>query len=234
MAIGCDGTNVNTGTKNGVIKRLEETLNSTLHWFVCMLHGNELPLRKIFTSLDGRTSGPKCFTGFIGKQLHNCEIRDIISFEPVAVPELQLINIDELSTDQKYLYEIYHAVSGGNFPEDLAKRNPSGLNHARWVTTANRILRLYVSVEEPSKNLKTLVKFVMTVYIPMWFQIKANPFVHSGAHHLFQSVKLMLQQSSEVQEIVFPVLQRNGYFAHPENILLAMISDTRPHVRELA
>ena len=33
--------------------------------------------------------------------------------------------------------------------------------------------------------------------------------------------------------IIDPVIHCNAYFAHPENILLAMITDHRPHVREL-
>jgi hypothetical protein len=74
----------------------------------------------------------------------------------------------------------------------------------------------------------------MTVYIPMWFQIESNPYVHSGAIHLFRTAKQMEKQVLPVQKIVLPVLQRNAYFAHPESILLCMISDSRPHVRELA
>ena len=36
-----------------------------------------------------------------------------------------------------------------------------------------------------------------------------------------------------MKAVVNPVLQRNAFFGHPENILLAMISDPRKHVREL-
>ena len=39
-AIGCDGTNVNTGTKGGIIRLLEKSLRRPLHWFVCMLMAN--------------------------------------------------------------------------------------------------------------------------------------------------------------------------------------------------
>lgn len=234
VAIGCDGTNVNTGTKNGIIKRIEDSIERPLHWFICMLHANELPLRHLFSSLDGKTSGPRCFTGPIGKQLQNCETKVVVSFTPIAALLVTTIDKNDLSTDQKYLHEMHQAVSSGMLSEDLAKRSPGSLNHARWLTTANRILRLYVSVENPCENLKTLVKFVMTVYIPMWFQIKTNPYVHSGAIHLFQTAKLMEKQVVPVQKIVLPVLQRNAYFAHPENILLCMISDSRPYVRELA
>jgi hypothetical protein len=233
VAIGCDGTNVNTGMKNGVIKRIEDTLGRPLHWFICMLHANELPLRHLFNSLDGKTSGPRSFTGPIGKELQKCEAKVIVSFTPIEVPVISIEKTD-LSTDQKYMHEMYDAISRGLLSDDLAKRSPGCLNHARWLTTANRILRLYVSSNEPSQSLITLVEFVMLVYIPMWFKIKANPYVQSGAMHLYQTAKLMKEQSIAVQKIVFPVLQRNAYFGHPENILLSMISDSRPHIRELA
>lgn len=38
----------------------------------------------------------------------------------------------------------------------------------------------------------------------------------------------------EYKTLVFDVIQRNSYFAHSENILLAMMEDSRPYVRELA
>jgi len=34
--------------------------------------------------------------------------------------------------------------------------------------------------------------------------------------------------------IVDPIIQRNSYFAHPKNLLLSMMTDDRPHIRELA
>ena len=129
---------------------------------------------------------------------------------------------------------MYDAVSRGLLPDDLAKKSPGSLNHARWLTTANRILRLSVSIDEPSPNLITIVKFVMMAYIPMWFEIKCNPYVHMGARHFYRTPKLMKEQGIEVKHVVFPVLKRNIYFAHPENILLVIIFDKRHITRELA
>jgi len=34
-AVGCDGTNVNTGAVGGVIRLQEEQIGKTLQWFVC-------------------------------------------------------------------------------------------------------------------------------------------------------------------------------------------------------
>ena len=42
-----------------------------------------------------------------------------------------------------------------------------------------------------------------------------------------------MQLDQMLQEIVVPVVHCNAYFAHSENILLSMVTDERPPVREL-
>lgn len=54
IALGCDGTVTNTGTKGGILRLIELNLKRSLHWFICQLHGNELPLCHLFHSVDGR------------------------------------------------------------------------------------------------------------------------------------------------------------------------------------
>lgn len=44
-AIASDGTKVNTGHLAGVIVLAEQELGRQVHWLVCLLHENELPLR---------------------------------------------------------------------------------------------------------------------------------------------------------------------------------------------
>src|SRR6218665_2787987 len=166
--VGCDGTNLKTGHTAGVIRRLEESFEHPLQWLVCLRHANDLPLRHLFEALDGATTGPRGFPGSIGKRLVTCSEQPVSSFEPVQLTE-QLSNVDpkELSTDQGYLMEICNTTSIGECGVDLAMRNLGCLNHSRWLTTANRILRLYVSDRKPSENLKTLVTYIIRVYAPM-------------------------------------------------------------------
>ena len=102
--------------------------------------------------LDGKTSGPKGFSGEAGKKLENCEQNKVIDFDPIS-SELTVVDRDQLSTDQQYMYEIHRAVVSGECSPDLARRNPGKMVHSRWLTTANRLLRLYVSEESPSENL---------------------------------------------------------------------------------
>ena len=106
IALSCDGTSVNTGPKGGVIRLLEVKLNKPLHWFVCHLHANELPLHHFIDKLDGKTGGPRGFIGEMGKSLEGCGKLRIIEFERIP-SGLPFVDREELSTDQKYLYDIH-------------------------------------------------------------------------------------------------------------------------------
>lgn len=232
--VGCDGTAVNTGHNGGVIRQFEELLQKPLQWLVCLLHTNELLLRHLFHHLDGATTGPKCFSGPIGKALTACTELHITSYEPIPLLQpLPHVDVKDLSTDQQYLWQMCQAVSKGHCPCDLALRKPGLMNHSRWLTTANRILRLYVGLDTPSNNIKTLVTFIIRVYAPTWFAIKTQPSCKDGAKHLHGMMVRTRYLSSSLKKVIDPVIQRNGFYGHPENVLLAMITDERPHIREL-
>ena len=154
--------------KSGILRRLEEKLKRPLHWIICQLHSNELPLRHLLIQLDGKTSGPRQFTGPIGRLLYetNFENLQIVDFQPIPA---DVIEIDEdystdLSSDQRYLFEMYQAVSTGVSKPSLASQKPGEMAHSRWLTTASRALRVYVSTEDPPENLKLVVLYVMQVY----------------------------------------------------------------------
>ena len=80
----------------------------------------------------------------------------------------------ELSTDQKYLGQMHQVIRNGSGSDSLARRDPGNVSLARWLTIANRIMRVYVSTNEPSDELKALVEYVMKVYVPTWFDIKRD------------------------------------------------------------
>ena len=233
-AIGCDGTNVNTGAVGGVIRLLELTLRRPLQWLICLLNANELPLRHLMQKLDGGTQGPNVFSGFIGKALQTCEQLPVVQYSTIMFENCPTVDGADLSTDQQYMYDMCIAVSSGQCSPDLALQKPGPIVHSRWLTMANRVLRLYVATNNPSDNLQTLVLYVMKVYAPIWFHVKTKPLCSDGARHLWRLIKYTRYLSPELREIVDPVIQRNGFFGHSENILLAMITDSRKHIRELA
>ena len=75
MVFGCDGTNPNIGRFQGCLPYLEKLLGHAVHCEVCLLYGNELPLRALFHFYYGKTSGPASF--LIGKQLQEDLTRKI-------------------------------------------------------------------------------------------------------------------------------------------------------------
>ena len=52
--------------------------------------------------------------------------------------------------------------------------------------------------------------------------------------HLWQTISLSRYLSPDLKKIVDNVIQRNGYFGHPENVLVAMLGDDMETIRELA
>ena len=117
--------------------------NQPLHWAICQLHLNELPLRRLFVKLGGATSGS------IGKRLTECHLHSVKDFEPIpqstVLPEIDLNNF---SNDQSYLYQIVPSIHNGSVTSYLAAKKPGELNHARWITLASRCCRFYVAVEK--------------------------------------------------------------------------------------
>ena len=92
---------------------------------MCLLHANELPLRHVFATLDGSTSGPNTFTGPIGKCLHGpASTWSVGQFEQIAMPtpsfpKLPTHVVDDLSTDQHYANRICGAIINGAIEDDL-------------------------------------------------------------------------------------------------------------------
>ena len=241
-AVICDGTNTNTGEHSGIIRRLETTLNRPLQWLICMLHLNELPVREIFKNIDGKTTGPKGFSGPIGKML-NFDPRHlpIVDFQPVTgnVKELCVNITKDFSADQKYLLKASIAVQKGKQNSDAAAikclqtASPGTLNHARWLTLANRTLRLFMGTKSPSRNLLQLVTYIVRVYAPSWFEIKTHSNCTDGSrnfHFILEKVRNLPDR--EMQEAAIKSLQLNCYFAHSENILLAALADPDIEVRK--
>lgn len=234
--LGCDGPKVNTGEDGGVIRKIEIKWGRPVQWVICQLHMNELPLRALITKLDGGTKGPNTYSGPIGKRLTGCEDLPIVKFEPIpfTCPENLPDIAHTLSSDQKYLFEFCTALSKGQISDEMAKRSPGTLAMARWTVTANRILRLYVSTNTPSNNLKQMTKYVMNSYAPILFKIKHKSSIVFGPIHLFNMIESSRTLPADMIEVVQTCIQRNAFYAHPEHVVLAMTNDNDEDIRKMA
>lgn len=89
----------------------------------------------------------------------------------------------------KNIYFKYAKRQAGHCSPNLANSHPGKLSHARWLTKTNRLLRLYVSSERSSTNLKNPAEFVLKVYLPLWFYIKTHWSCKNGAQHTFRTIE---------------------------------------------
>ena len=75
--------------------------------------------------------------------------------------------------------------------------------------------------------------FIVKVYAPFWFLVKSHPQSINGSRHIFINYIVWIRELSQhIQEIIRPVIEHNSYF-HPENVLIAMITDSDASIRYL-
>ena len=245
--IGGDSTNSNTGWKNGSIHLIEAAKKEKVLWDICLLHINELSLRHLMKDQGMETSGSNSFTGELGDlvkdEVHLYEVNnnfEILDFG-CELRELPEEVIADLSTDQKYLYQIVKMIITGELDHDVLKQVIGPVNHSRWLTTGNRLARSWVSKHSYRKNsriyksLKIIVSYIVSVYAVMWFDIKCKPNILHGPSHMLKTVQLVEKYcSAKVKEVVEPVIQRGGYHAHSENLLLSMLGSEDQDERKYA
>lgn len=237
FAVGADSTPVNTGRKNGAIHLLESRLGRPVQWLICSLHLNELPLRHLCKKLIGPSESATQWKGPISNALSSCETlpRSPSGFKKIDNGDpLPNIDVEELSCDQSYLYQIISAIRTGYIDDDLLRQKPGPMLLSRWLTTANRICRLYISSDRPSDELLTLTQFIVCHYGPMWFTIKRSWKCTDGPKHLLDQILKLRLLPSNIVHTVWPVIARNSYWAHHENVLLAMLADEDRENRETA
>lgn len=90
---------------------------------------------------------------------------------------------------------------------------------------------MYVSTSEPSDTLVDLATFVMKLHVPLWFSVKSNCLAVDGAKNIHKTL-VMFNKLPEATQFIKPVIQRNTFFAHSENII-TMLQDDRDYIREL-
>ena len=242
LAIGGDSTNVNTGVNAGVMRKVELHLKRKLVWIVCSLHTNELPLRHLIINLDGPTSSNNTFSGKIGKLLPVAtDLKINQNFQPIRVgpPLLHLTDevVSDLSTDQHYGYMMVTAICNGDVPQRLAMLEVGPVNHSRWLTTANRLLRLYVSDHQLDENdeekLRKICAFVIGVYYPCWFNIKVKHSWIEGPRHVLFQLACLQSQPADVIGIVSPAVKRAAWYAHSEHVIQTLLCSNEKDERTL-
>ena len=193
-----------------------------------MLHFCELPFRALVRALDGATSGPFTLKGPIGSTLNeDLTELEVAEFKKIPNPDFHIVAEEdgyELSKDQAFLDQMCHAIMEGELPTSLANQDPGKLSHARWFFVEIRLY--YSSIKPLPKHCSCNHQLLSSILVPNQDSPKKHrwPKKPHGNGQVFK----------KTWEVVHKVLQRNGYFAHPEAILLSMLADENTDLRALA
>ena len=161
------------------------------------------------------------------------EIERNYSFKPISLGpgliELHEEIVKEFSSDQKYAYKICLTVIKGTLTEDLANQKPDTLVHSRWLHTGSSLLLLWVckhGLERDNlKNLELIVKFLVSVYFPMRFQIKVKHSWIEGPRHILNQLTLIKLQDENVQMIIEKYVRSSAWNSHSKILLQNFIAN---------
>ena len=126
----------------------------------------------------------------------------------------------------------------GKLDDQLAKIICGELSTARWCTTGEALLMLWMSdhglTGETLRILEVLVRFTINVYFKLYFDIKAKHSIKDAPFHLVHMSELLAQQSDEVKAVVTEVIVRGAYSAHSENLLTSLLCSVDQEDRKFA
>ena len=109
----------------------------------------------------------------------------------------------------------------------LANLEIGPVSHARWLTTAMRFCRIWISKHglkgELLTTLRLIIEFIVGVYFPNWFNVKVKHKWVEGLNHVLYQLDLLMSQNKKVLDIVMPTIRRSAWYAHPEAVLQAML-----------
>ncbi len=236
-AVLLDNTATNTGYKSGLVVKLEQILERKLHTVGCMLHWNELPMRAVFKSIDGESTGPTTFSGTIGKQaVIDQHDKPQVKFEPIITCMIELPPdvVQDLSTDQRMLYEYTLGISEGKIDPVWASRKCGPLNHARWLTLAIRVIMIYTRSIKPSLKLIRLVKFVVKIYSQSWFRIKGASSLAEAPAIVFELIsRLKDLNDTAITKVVKKNIQNNSFCLLSDNFIYSLVCSQDFQIRDL-
>ena len=106
---------------------------------------------------------------------------------------------------------------------------------ARWHTAQSRLLRVYFSNPSPEPNLGLLARYIVCVYVPMVLKVKQkSDFAHSSRHLAEEMQRQRRILDGTALKVAQDSTARSALMAHPESIVMGMLSDEDRQTRSEA
>ena len=144
----------------------------------------------------------------------------------------------DIYTDKLYAYLIHEAIRTGHMSFRLALLEIGPVNNSRWLTTANRFLRIWCSKHglrgQNYQKFMENVEYIMKVYLPCWFNKKIQHHWTKGPQHVLFQLEAIRSLKEETQKQLRDHIQRSGWYSHTESILHALLCSDQEEERRWA
>ena len=239
-ALVSDGCPKMIGHTSGAHSVFENLIGRPLVRCICFFHHLEKSFSCQFKFHGGETTGPSTLTqpwhNLLKGDIHRRQIKDF----KVIKNEILLQMIEKmdpnikLSKDHSIFKGLCQVILTGKQNKSV-HRKIGPINHARFTTVETRIIRAYLSEDNPSEQLLAMVNFLINVWAPVFMQSKLhciNKFM--GPKFLLLETKLAkMHLSNPESEVLSKSLSINGLHASHENILLACLASDDVTERQL-
>ena len=96
--------------------------------------------------------------------------------------------VAKVTTDQRTSYKLVKAVKVGSLPKEMQEIRCGPLCHARRLTTGQRLFYMWTRKHGLTgldlRTLEVLVKFCITYYLKLYFDIKVKHFIADAPYHI--------------------------------------------------
>ena len=158
------------------------------------MHMTESPFKHLLEHLDGGKIKWTSTKGELGTKIKklNDNLVDLVEFATIPT-NVQHVDssIFKEACNRERLHQLCLAISNGKDQVDkkFIKNLYPEVSTIRWLTTAERILGLYIREEEPSEAMKIMVKFTSQAYAPTHFEIFLSPGFENSSFHYLNYIK---------------------------------------------
>ena len=108
------------------------------------------------------------------------------------------------------------------------------MHHGRWLTLSNNILRLYISITIPTKNLNIIANYIVRVYATSYFTIKKNPTISDATKNVFYIIQNSRYIDIQYRYIIDESISNKYFYAYSESVLLSLSKDKEIDIRRKA
>ena len=235
-----DGCSKMVGWRTGFHASMEKILGWSLQRIICFFHHLEKSFEKILVLYAGHTTSPRDLALPVGKSIQG-EVHklDLVTFTVMPNPQLLKIitsipsdSFQEFNSDHRIFIQLVKSVITGKTDGRWCSMRIGPLVHSRFTTTQTRCLRVYISDPDPSFGLTRIIHYLIYVWAEVFLTSRHQHSLSLGPRLLLlETILVRTHLTYPERTVVYKSLCTNGQFAHPEAVLLSLLSSPLPEER---